>query len=140
MKSAGEYAVTLLIRRRYTEKELWRKMAEKKYTPEEIEDVVLYLKENGSLDDTDYARRFTHDAMLLKGYGKFRVRHQLREKGVDDAIIDDVLSATDIDEKDIILNFLQKHKDVEKESAIRRLMNRGFQYHDIEEVWTKLYG
>lgn len=140
MKSAGEYAVTLLIRRRYTEKELVRKMTEKKYSPEEIEDVVLYLKENGSINDADYARRFTHDAMLLKGYGKLRVRRQLREKGIDDAVIDEVLFATDIDEKDTILKFLEKHKEIEKESAIRRLMNRGFQYYDIEEVWTKLYG
>ena len=140
MKSAGEYAASLLIRRRYTEKELVRKMTEKKYSPEEIEDVVLYLKENGSIDDADYARRFAHDAMLLKGYGKLRVRRQLREKGIDDAVIDEVLFATDIDEKDTILKFLEKHKDVEKESAIRRLMNRGFQYYDIEEVWTKLYG
>ena len=140
MKSAGEYAASLLIRRRYTKSELIRKMKEKRYASEEIDAVVEYLSENGSLDDADYARRYVHDAMCLKGYGKLRVRRTLAEKGVCSEAIEAALFQCPQDEKESILAYLQRHKDLNRDQAIRRLVGRGFQYYDIEEVWDSLYG
>ena len=140
MKSAGEYAASLLIRRRYTEKELLLKMKQKQYDSEETEEIVAYLKENGSLDDADYAKRYVHDALHLKKQGRIRIRRELLQKGINEDVIENAFQSIIFDEKESIEAFLLKIKTPEQESAIRRLAYRGFSYEDIQEVWAKIYG
>lgn len=83
---ARNAAVRFLGYRMRTEKEVLDKLSEKGYS-DFAEEVIDYLKENNYLDDFEFAVAFCRDKMRLSGFGKNRLKLELRNKGVDDHTI-----------------------------------------------------
>lgn len=98
---AKESALLLLSFRPRSAGELRRRLAEKGYEADAVEDAVGRLSAAGVVDDASFAEMFVRDRVRLKPHGRRRLEVELRRKGVDaetaaDAI-DDVLEreATD---------------------------------------------
>lgn len=80
-KHALDYALLLLGRQDYPEKELRKKLTEW-YEPDEVHETIEKLKEYGYVDDSRFLRHFIADR-LRRGYGPFWIRGKLREKELE---------------------------------------------------------
>ncbi len=128
--SARAKALDLLLYKTRTEKELYDKLTEREYTPEEAAEALEYVRSYGYVNDEDYAVRYVMSNGGKKG--KAAVRRELREKGVEDEFIENALEDMP-DEKEAVMELLSKkagapHRLDEKE--YRRLFSffarRGF--------------
>lgn len=130
---ALNYAVYMLSRRPLTEKMLIKKLSEKEYTDDDIIKAVERMRELGALNDTLYANMYMN-SQIKKGYGKNRIKMNLRAKGVEKDIIDTLEINADID---IIKKLIHKKLSgiisdrKQNDKAIAMLMRKGFTYDDI---------
>ena len=68
--------------------EIEKRLRKAEFEPEYIEAVVAEAKERGWLDDTKFATDWIDDRADRKGYGKTRLKQELRGKGLDSETID----------------------------------------------------
>ncbi len=80
--SARQKALDLLLYRTRTEKELYTKLEERGYSPEECEDALAYVRHYGYVNDREYALRYVSSRGSQKG--RAAIRSELRAKGVPD--------------------------------------------------------
>ena len=131
-------AVLILGRRSHTKKELYDKLIKKGYSEECVEQAVSYMEEQGYINDRDYAEKFLHDAVELKKHGISRVRMDLRRKGIDDEIIEEVISECEFENSDTIQKILEsraKNYDLtdkkQRDRLIGYMLRRGFSYGEV---------
>jgi len=94
---ALEKAISLLATRARTEKEIVDALRKNTYPEMTIAKVMSRLHEAGYIDDADFAAQWT-STRTAKGLGARRIRMELRQKGVDQAKIDQALAFVDEDE------------------------------------------
>ncbi len=87
-------ALDLLARREHSTLELRHKLTRRGYTQEQIEPTLAQVAAKGWLSDARFAELYAANR-VDKGYGPLRVRQALRERGVDETIINDVLAGLD---------------------------------------------
>jgi regulatory protein len=80
----------LLSRREHSEQELARKLAARGYTDETVEATVAALVAQGLLSNARYAESFVH-SRVERGQGPLKIQAELRERGIDDVLIDTCL-------------------------------------------------
>lgn len=101
-------ALGLLARRDHSQKELEHKLrARFSVSPFELDILFEALISSGYLSDERYAEAYTRSRMR-KGFGPERIRLELREKGVDEVIIDAVLSSVEVDWSEVAQSVWQK--------------------------------
>ena len=129
--SAKQKALDLLLYRTRTEKELYGKLLERGYSEEEAAEALEYVKSYGYVNDEDFARRFADSHRASQG--RYSIRQKLREKGIDEMIINRILEELPDEEESVILELLthkygEPHKMEEKEfrRAYSFLVRRGF--------------
>jgi regulatory protein len=86
----------LLVSREHACAELRRKLQARGFEEGLIAQAITILTEEGSLDDTRYTELYVAER-AAKGFGPLRIRAELRERGVDDALIDRQLRTMDAD-------------------------------------------
>ena len=79
-KTAAGYAVWLLEKRDYSEKELFKKISGK-YSEREAAEAVAKMIDFGYVDDRKYARHLAEK--YFSSYGKKRVSEELYKRGID---------------------------------------------------------
>lgn len=57
--------------------------------------VLQALMLQGFLDEQRYARAFVKDRFAFNGWGRIKIAHQLRQKGIPAAIIEEAMAAID---------------------------------------------
>ena len=57
--------------------------------------VLAQLIEQGYIDERRFARAFVNDRFRFNGWGKIKIAHQLRLKGIPHEIIDEAMTAID---------------------------------------------
>ena len=137
--SRTKYCAFLILgRRSHTKKELYDKLIKKEYSLECVEQTVSYMEEEGYINDRDYAEKYLHDAMELKKHGISKIRTDLRRKGIDDFIIEDVISECERDNSYTIQKILQiraKNYDLQdkkqRDRLIGYMLRRGFSYGEV---------
>lgn len=87
-----ESAFRFLGRRIHSEKELQRKLLQKKYDKEIVASVLKELKDSNYLDDEHFAREFADEKINKKAFGPNKVKAELKARGVTQEIIDKILS------------------------------------------------
>jgi regulatory protein len=136
--SEGARAVDLAYRaiatRERTVAELWTYLERKRVEPAAIEAAVAELRQAGYLDDVDYARRFAEDKRTLERWGSERIGRELRRRGVDPALIEQVLATQDrAAELAAAVDLLARRlgappsDDRERDRAWRLLVHRGYE-------------
>jgi len=146
-----EYAVGALARRMRTVAELKRMMrarvedAESEYGQTLVELVIRRLKDQGYLNDSQYAASYSSLRRDNQRYGKMRVITDLKAKGVHGAIIDQAVDAAfgGMNEEKQAREYLRKKrlekpKDQKQAARIfRQLVRAGFGTKTIFTILKK---
>lgn len=143
-RSARDCALSILERADRTEQELRRKLQERGYELQEIDETADFLKEYGYIDDAAYAGRYARTYSSRKSIRQ--IRFDLEKKGVDREAIDAVLEDTEVDEEAQIRAFLLKKGCRPGEcidTAVCRkltgaLSRKGFSYEAIRSVMMRM--
>ena len=86
-------AITLLSIREHTKKELERKLIEKGYEEELINEVIQTLLDNNLLSDKRFAESYIHSRLLKTPEGKALLLSRLKEKGCEKEKANEALNA-----------------------------------------------
>ena len=84
---AYEVAIRKLAMQDRTSLEIEKSLKDKGYDKETMDDVIIYLKENGYINHNNYGKRFIRYG-LSKKWGPFRIEYKLKEKGLSQDEID----------------------------------------------------
>lgn len=137
-------ALRLISRRPRSEKEIHDYLRRKKSPPELIEKVIKKLKQLKQVNDLEFARWWVEQRSTFRPRGKFGLTMELRQKGVNEKIIKQV-----IDEKVKELPLAQKlaqkkfkaYKNLPREERYQKmsafLARRGFSWEIIKKVVAK---
>lgn len=133
-------AFRLLTIRDRTAHELQTRL-EKKYRKEDVAEVVSYLKEIGYINDRQFAQNYVEYRNRFRPTGNFLLRIELRGKGVDDSIIDEVLNSENT-EFELALRLAEGRaesmKGLDLSKQMRRLFSllqrRGFPWQIAQKV------
>ena len=87
---AKEAAFNLLSYRQRSVAELKERLLNKGYKIEVVQQVINILERLDYLDDQEFAISWVKDR-ITKGYGPYRIRQQLKEKGIDTRVIESSL-------------------------------------------------
>lgn len=131
-------ALNLIMRRPRSEWELRDYLKRKEYEPENIDAILNMLSERGYVNDTDFARRWLENRRLLKSTSKRRLQQELRQKRVNDEIINQVLASDDTDERKVLSELIvrkrQQSRYQDDQKLTQYLIRQGFNYSDIKSV------
>lgn len=108
---ATDAAVLFLGYRPRSEREVRIRLRKRGYSPEAIDVAVQRTREWGYLDDQKFAEFWVDNRTTHKPRGKRLLRQELREKGVEQRIIDEILDDADIEEYDAALQLARKRND-----------------------------
>ncbi len=76
-------ALRYLSSRPRTETEIERRLSEVGFDDSVSADTIQWLRENGYVDDADYAEQYAKSRMSASGYGPQRVQRELMKRGID---------------------------------------------------------
>ena len=103
------------------------------------ERVFNRLLEKGYVDDEKFAKFWVENRNVRKGSSMRKLQMELRGKGVESAIIEQVLSDTDRADTDelqkIIAKKASRYDDIQKLTAY--LVRQGFRYDDVKEALSR---
>lgn len=99
-KKALQRAFNLLSHRARSTKELSERLGRAGFEEEVVAEVVEKLRSLGYLDDNEFASLWLRDRINTKLYGKHRIKHELKLKGIADDIIDEHLGAHSSDDSE----------------------------------------
>ncbi len=130
-------AINLLSRREYSRHELFQKLSPRTSNESFVEQLLNRLEEAGYQSDQRFAESFLR-SRINRGLGRMRIERELKDKGIDQYLIEELLAA-DIDwfelayecglKKSQSLDFAD-YKD--KQKLFRYLAYRGFAMDQIQ--------
>jgi regulatory protein len=88
------YALNLLARREHSQVELRAKLIAKGYDANDISTVLQGLVNEKAQSDERFAESYMH-MRANRGYGPLRIRAELRERGINNEIIDKIITFDD---------------------------------------------
>ncbi|MCM8792556.1 MAG: recombination regulator RecX [Candidatus Omnitrophica bacterium] len=144
---ARDYVYRLLKFRMRSENEIIQRLKRKKFSDDIIKQTLEYFKRLGLLDDWKFSQIWIEER-LKKPFGLYRIKKELKQKGVSTEIIEQVLAEKrgNYQEEAIIAKVLEdKVKKIKTPLSLkdkRRLYNwfiqRGFDAEKVSEVITSL--
>jgi len=128
-------ALRFLTRREHSRAELASKLAPHAESPQALEAVLDHLAQRKQLSDERYAETRTH--WLSRKFGAAKIRQDLKEHGIADAVIARVSADGDLEKARAIL--ARKYRAPvstreEKAKRARFLQSRGFSYEIIRKL------
>lgn len=114
--------------------ELRRYLAGKDYDPALIDHVIARVTDAGYLDDQAFADFWVENRMRFRPRSARALRHELREKGVEPAVIDRALAALDESDAawDAVSGRLERWRNLDEREFAHKLIGylsrRGFSY------------
>lgn len=125
-----ERALRLLARREHSRAELWRKLEAAGFEPDEIEPLLEEFEQKNWLSDRRFAESWVADHRTKSG--SVKLAFELRQRGVPDTVIDEVLNENHGSELERAhLVWLKKFGEppgnpAEQARQMRFLLSRGF--------------
>ncbi len=134
-------ALNLLARREHSQKELFRKLLQKKFPAEEIEIVLKKLTQENLLNENRFIENYIH-FRSKKGYGPIRIQLELLERGIPEIEIEKFLSPNSAHWFQAANHVWQKRfknklpTDFKtRAQQMRFLQHRGFTIEQIEKIF-----
>ena len=141
VNAAREKAVIYLTYRDRSESEILTKLIDAGFDANVAQNAVNELRTIGYLDDTRYAMKYLSERMRTKALSKKSLGFELKNKGIDEEIIEKALSEFEIDDYEVALRegkrkFGKYNLDDNKieQKAYRFLLHRGFSYEIVNKV------
>lgn len=141
---AYEMSLDFLSFRPRSQDEVTRWLERKEFAPSTIQFVIERLSLAGLLNDQDFAQVWVRNRQQFSPRGTLALRHELRQKGIADSLIDDTVQQLDQTDGAYRAATQQSRRWQHLEPAdFRRklyafLQRRGFNYDVIEEVWQRM--
>ena len=149
-RRAKNNAYALLRSRPRSESEIRSRLKLKGYSADIIEGVVEDLKRTGDCDDRKFAALWVESRMHSNPMGDVVLRHELKEKGIADSIIEATLEdkAKNYDEYEVAFSMAKERfarlRKLDRRKALKRLydflLRRGFKYDTVRKITEKLIG
>lgn len=145
-EKALQSALRLIGIRSRSEAELRERLLSKGYSDEIVESVILRLKQNELLGDENFARLWMEQRQSFRQKSRRVIAMELRQKGVADEIIQEVLAESSQDDQVAYIagkKYLRKVINLEKKDFFQRLMGylvrKGFSYAISRDVTERLW-
>jgi regulatory protein len=126
-------ALALLGRRDYTTAELTDKLTARGYDAEAVAATIARLIEDRLLDDRRVAATFVRTALQAKGRGRYRIERELAARGIDRALIHELLSGLAPDDEMAAIERVLTRKRLparptvaDRRRLFQHLLRRGF--------------
>ena len=129
-------------RRDHSKKELERKLL-KTVSYENARYATELMIEKGFIDDNKYAEKL-FEYLSEKKYSKSHIVAEMRKRGIDKDIVDDVVTCREIDSVAVICDLLNSKYSLKlkaengKEKVISALLRKGFSYSDIKSAFYRM--
>lgn len=141
-RRAQEKALYLLEHRNHSKKELTDKIARTAASREAAKAAADRMEELGLIDDEAFAREHAREMFLRKRWGPGRVKQELRLKGIDGELIDELLEEYGSEEtalENIRAVLERKYAGWEEDEKVRRrafaaLQRLGYSYGLIRQA------
>lgn len=128
----------LLARRARSEWEIRDYLRRKSYEPEIIEQIVERLARAKYIDDFAFGKSWVANRRLLKTTSRRKLTQELKQKRLDDSIINRVLEEDETNEQEVLKELIAKKRDQsrysDEQKLIAYLLRQGFNYSDIKEL------
>lgn len=126
--------LNLLSIRPRSEWELRDYLKRKNQSPALIEKLLNKLSNLGYVDDNDFAQRWVANRRLLKPVSSLKLRAELKQKRIDNIVIDEVLKSDTTDEIAVIKAIIDRKakRYPDRQKFIAYLARQGFRYDDIK--------
>jgi regulatory protein len=131
-----------------SEAELRDRLERRGFAPEEIENTIVKLKEQGYLDDTVFARFWKENRETFNPRSRFATSRELKKKGVADDVVKEVVGEIDEVESAYRASINKAHhlSGLDYEHFYRKLGDylkyRGFGYgvisQTVKRVWQEI--
>lgn len=150
LKTEDEYNMALnnafrfLGHRARSTKEIERYLSEKDFSDDIVQKVIEKLLDEKYLDDSDFTRMWIESRTKFNPKGAWALRFELRQKGVDDSIIENALSEHDDNEAawTAVQKKLSLWKSLDVENFRKKLYtflsNRGFNYETTTDIYNRI--
>ena len=145
---AYNHAIFYLGFRARSRAEIETYLRDKKYSAEVIGDTINRLNQEGYLNDKEFAQTWVQEREQFKPRSGRALRYELRQKGVNDAVIEEVLAGLDEDSLawQAIESKIRQWRRLEeadfKKKALGFLSRRGFSYdiarQTVDRAWSEL--
>lgn len=130
-----------------TSAEVRRKLTRAGYEEDVIEKVIADLERAELLDDSRFSAEWVESRSRRKGLGKVRLAAELRQKGVEKAMVDEAVAEIDPEsELRIAISLARKRVSPGDSSdpAVKRklaayLQRRGYNWEIIQQVFGELF-
>jgi len=141
---AHEAALAFLAHRPRSRSEVVQRLRKHGYPEPAIEAALERLERAGFVDDRAFAEYWVRNREQFRPRGRYALRQELRQKGVESDVIEDALQ--DLDEPDSAYRAAMEQGTqwmrLDEASAYRKcsafLQRRGFGYDVIQEAWTRI--
>ena len=143
---AHERALNLLSYRPRSTDEVRRKLQESnKFSENAVDKALEKLERAGLLDDEAFARYWVENRERFSPRSARALRHELRQKGVSDRVVEDVV--TSLDEEDAAYRAAQaklsRYANAEEDEFRKKLggylSRRGFSYGTVRDVLDRIW-
>ena len=134
-------AMDLLARREHSEYELRQKLKSRDYDVDAIDAALQELKQDHLLSDARYAEAYVNHRFNA-GVGPVKIRYELRQKGITDALADEFLEPlSDRWDQLMMQQRVRKYGDTipagyaDRMKQARFLQNRGFSPESVMRLF-----
>ncbi len=139
-------ALNFLSYRQRSEKEVRDKLEEKAYEENYIKKAIDFCKNQNYIDDEAFAISFVNDKINLNQLGSYRLQRELRQKGISDHIISNVLVEDQEDEYERALEVAKKkypsYKNDRPDAIYRKLggflQRKGYSFDIVNTILKEL--
>ena len=143
--AARERAVRYLTFKDRSEYEILNKLIDAGFDRNVAQNAVNELKAIGYLDDTRFAMKYLSERIRTKALSKKTLGYELKNKGIDNEIIEKALSEFEIDDYEVALRegkrkfgkYDLNDKKIEQK-VCRFLLHRGFSYEIVNKVLREM--
>ncbi|KHF41293.1 recombination regulator RecX [Halalkalibacter okhensis] len=143
-KKAYHLAINYLSYRMRSVKEMKQYLEKKEKEPKHINAVIDELLQQGLLNDEEFAQAYIRSKQLTLMKGPLKLKQELVQKGVSDAVIDAALATfTEGEQKEKIVTWLEKQQSKKnskvsskafKEKLSSQLITKGYSQRVIVEA------
>jgi regulatory protein len=137
---ARDTAVRYLAYRPRSRREVEKRLAEDGYPAAVVNYVLRLLQKYGYVNDPQFAKDYA-ESRLRQGYGAYRVKRELRQKGISDAVMEGLFAVPNEEEARHIREWLARKRFVPaqlspegRKRAVQALLRRGYAYQVIRDI------
>lgn len=142
---AKSAAYRFLSYRQRSVSEMETLLSRKGFEQQSISEVIENLLESGYLNDENFAKAYVDDKTRFNSLGAYRLKAELRVKGIDEELIRDTLSDIEPDIDHLVELVRRKYSGIlaeDKNTIMRKvggyLQRRGYGYEVIRKVLESL--